>query len=194
MIYLLLAGLGALLFVKREEVAEVASDVAQEAEVFVATQVSNWTRWDADFKLAARVHNVPWTWLKAIAMNESSLGSAKSVAWGLQFPNDIEKSKSTDGKSWGLMQVTLSTAKGLDASATEAKLNDPKYSINLGAKYIAQMSKRYPTMELRYVEWVIKSYNQGPGNTDKERSGLISKGYADEYWERFKRNLQKVEA
>lgn len=181
------AAFAAIAFSARDEIASVAEEI-------MSTPNQNWTRWDADFKAAASKYGVPWTWLKAIALNESSLGSAKSVAWGLQFPNDIEKSKSFDGKSWGLMQVTITTARGLDPFATEAKLNDAKYSIDLGAKYLGQMYKRFPQVETRFSEWVVKSYNQGPGNTDKERSGQISKGYADEYWERFKRNLQKVEA
>lgn len=188
MIYFLIGG-GALaaLFLNRET-------IALTVETAVAKQSSNWTLWDADFKAAGAKYGVPWQWLKAVALNESSLGSAKSVARGLVAPTDIEGSKSTDGKSWGLMQVTLTTGRGLDPFCTEVKLNDPKYSIDLGAKYIGQMSKRFSQVETRYVEWVIKSYNQGPGNTDKEKSGKIAKGYADEYWDRFQRNLQKVEA
>ena len=169
---------------------------AKPAREFVLEKISlnqNWNRWDKDFKAAGLKYSVPWQWLKAIALNESTLGTYPSVALGIQEPKNVEGSKSQDGKSWGLMQVTLTTGRGLDPFCTEEKLNNPLYSIDLGAKYVAQMAKRFPQVEVRYVEWVIKSYNQGPGNTDKERAGKIS-GYAGEYWDRFKRNLIKVEA
>jgi hypothetical protein len=134
-----------------------------------------------------------WMILKSIALNESDLGRAKSVARGMLVPSDIEGSKSSDGKSWGLMQVTIKTAKSeLDPNATEEKLNNPEYSIRLGAKYVAKLQKSFSTLELRYLEWVVKSYNQGPGNTLKEKSGQVS-GYAKEYWERFLRNLERVQ-
>lgn len=170
----------------------LALNFRNEIDEMVTTEPKNWRRWDADFKRSAAKYNIPWPWLKAIALNESSLGSYPSVARGLIAPSDIEGSKSQDGKSWGLMQVTLTTAKGLDKSATEAKLNDPIYSIDLAAKYLSQLVTQFPRSDSRYVEWTIKSYNQGPGNTKREIAS--GKGYADEYWARFQRNLKKVEA
>lgn len=180
MIFVLLGVLGFVAFNFREEVANV-----------VTTQPKNWTRWDSIFKKYGEVYSVPWEWLKAIAMNESSLGSYPSVARGLIAPHDIEGSTSQDKKSWGLMQVTLTTAKGLDPLATAEKLNNPDYSVQLAAKYLSQLSTQFPSMISRRVEWIIKSYNQGPGNTRKEIA--TGKGYAQEYWERFQRNLKKVE-
>lgn len=151
----------------------------------------NWNRYDELYKKYAQRWGIPWTWLKAIALNESDNGNYPSVARGIASPSDVEGSKSQDGKSWGLMQVTLTTARGLDPSATEAKLNNPEYSVNLSAKYLSSLSAQFSKVDSRYVEWTIKSYNQGPGNTRKEMSK--GKGYADEYWERFSRNLKKVE-
>lgn len=152
---------------------------------------ANWTRFDYLFKRYGTLYGVPWTHLKAIAMNESSLGAAKSVAIGLSNPNNVTDSKSSDGKSWGLMQVTITTARGLDPSATEVKLNNPDYSVRLAAQYVSQLRKMFSYSDPRFLEYVIKSYNQGPGNTKNEIK--TGKGYANEYWERFKRNLAKVE-
>ncbi|KYG70038.1 hypothetical protein AZI85_15205 [Bdellovibrio bacteriovorus] len=170
---------------------------SQKEEIKTVMQKTNgsWTRWDADFKAAAAKWKLwpnAWKDLKAICMNESSLGEAKSVKHGLQYPNDIEASKSYDGKSWGIMQVTLTTAQWLDSSATEAKLNDPIYSIDLAARYLAYLRKLFPGELATDIQWIIKSYNQGPGNSQKERAGT-SKGYAGEYWARFQRNRQRVE-
>jgi len=158
----------------------------------VEENLDSWNRFDALFQKYGNIHGVPWMWLKAICLNESSLGAAKSVARGLSVPSDIEGSKSSDGLSWGIMQVTLRTARELDPTATQEKLNNPEYSINLSAKYIKKLTSLFSKLDLRYTEYVIKSYNQGPGNTRKEISGATS-GYAGEYWERFKRNLKRVE-
>ncbi len=169
----------------------VALNYKSEIVEKVEENLDSWTQYDHSFQVFGAVYGVEWTWLKAIALNESDLGKAKSVARGLEFPKDIEGSKSSDGKSWGLMQVTLRTARGLDPEATEEKLNDPEYSIELASKYISQLQKMFNPLSERYVEAVIKSYNQGPGNTKKELDGETS-GYAKIYWERFQRNLNRV--
>lgn len=152
---------------------------------------TNWTRFDSMFKRAAAKYAVDAYMLKAIALNESSLGLAPSVLRGEFAPNDIEGSKSSDGKSWGLMQVTLTTARGLDALATEAKLNSADYSVDLAARYLKSLEKYFSKADPRYQEWIVKSYNQGPGNSIKERDGK-SKGFAHEYWARFQRNYKRA--
>ena len=151
-----------------------------------------WRKFDALFQRSGSDYGVNWAWLKAIALNESDLGREKSVERGLNFPLDIDGSKSSDGKSWGLMQVTLSTAKTMDPGATPIKLNNAAYSVNLAARYIQTLMGYFPKSDPRYLEWVVKSYNQGPGNTNKEKSG-VGGGYANEYWARFQRNLKRVE-
>ncbi len=153
--------------------------------------VSAWNRFDDLFEKYGDMYGVPRFWLKAIAMNESDLGRAKSVARGLIVPTDIEGSKSSDGLSWGLMQVTLKTGKWLDATTTVEKLNDPDFSVYLSAMYLSQLQNQFSRNDSRFDEWVIKSYNQGPGNTKREMVGAGG-GYANTYWERFQRNLNKV--
>lgn len=154
-------------------------------------------KYDALFKKYGLKYGVNWHWLKAIAMNESNLGRAPSVAEGLKNPFNIEGSKSSDGLSWGLMQVTIKTAKSLDPTATEVKLNNPEYSIDLASKLTAQHMKMFNSKDKRYVESVIKSYNQGPTHTKNEMNGVNSnptwKLHVNEYWARFQRNLQKIE-
>lgn len=159
----------------------------------IETKLDSWTTYDALYQKYGVKWNVPWTWLKAIALNESDNGRAVSVARGIAYPDDIESSKSSDGKSWGIMQVTLSTAGDMDPSVTPQKLNNPEYSINLGAQYLGKFLPTYfSRSDSRYLEWIVKSYNQGPGNTLKEKKGEIS-GYAQSYWERFQRNLKRVQ-
>jgi len=152
----------------------------------------SWTRFDSLFKKYGNEYDVDWKWLKAIALNESSLGAEKSVARGLEVPSDVEGSKSSDGLSWGLMQVTVKTAQGLDKTASPEKLNDPDFSIRLAAQYLSSLGDYFTLSDTRRTEWIVKSYNQGPGNSLKEKKGLIA-GYAQEYWNRFQRNLTRVE-
>jgi soluble lytic murein transglycosylase-like protein len=181
-IYWILAALGITAFSQGEVILEKIDENSE-----------SWTRFDGLFQKYAEKYGLKWTWLKAIALNESNLGREKSVALGLLNPNNVEQSKSYDGKSWGLMQVTLKTAKTMDSSATEAKLNNAEYSVDLAARYLAKvLLPSFSPLLLRRTEWVIKSYNQGPGNTQREIRGEHG-GYANEYWDRFQRNLKRVE-
>lgn len=161
----------------------------------VETKLDSWRQYDSLFMLYSpgRIGGVDgWKILKAIALNESDLGKYPSVALGIQTPYDVEGSKSQDGKSWGIMQMTLPTAKDLDPTASEVKLNNPEYSIRLSGQYVKWLTKYFSPLDVRYLEYVVKSYNQGPGNTLKEIAGK-NQGYANEYWSRFVRNLKRVE-
>ncbi len=149
----------------------------------MTVQDDSFTKWDALF---SRYGGDDWSVLKAICMNESSLGRAPSVALGLVDPSNAEASKSTDGKSWGLMQMTLPTARDYDPDVTPAKLNNPEYSIRLAAQFLRSLRRQFSELE-----FVVKSYNQGAGNSRKEIAGTID-GYAGEYWDRFQRNYKLV--
>lgn len=170
--------------------------ISMKTKDALADELTAWsdsfTRWDPLFRKYGSQYGVAPKYLKAIAMNESSLGEAPSVRRGLAAPTDIEGSKSSDGKSWGLMQLTLPTARDFEPNATPTDLNNPDFSVRVAAKFLARLQKRFPVVEVRWLEWVIKSYNQGEGNTEKERQGKAS-GYAGEYWARFLRNLALIE-
>lgn len=157
----------------------------------VAVNMNIPSTYDTHFKKYGSKHGVNWLLLKRIAMIESKIGTHSTVARGLKNPSYFEGSKSTDGKSWGIMQVTLTTAKWLDGSATVEKLNNADYSIDLGAKYLAYLQGLFPKSDSRYWEWVVKSYNQGPGNTAKERAGT-SKGFAHDYWAKYQKYSQQI--
>lgn len=149
-----------------------AETKAYSAPGYTYTQ---WIRYDATFKYFANIYKIDWKWLKAIALNESSLGTNSLVARG---------AVSTDGKSYGLMQLTFPTAKDMNQgkAVTPDDLNDPEKSINWGAKYISWLYD-YCDEEL---DLAIQAYNCGPGN--------IKKGIrVPEYLARFKRNIALVE-
>jgi membrane-bound lytic murein transglycosylase MltF len=133
---------------------------------------------DELFQKYAIKYNLDWRMLKSIAIIESSLGRAPSVAHGIKNPTDVENSKSSDGKSWGLMQVTLPTARDYDSNATAERLNSPEYSINLASQYLRTLFSIFKG-DVKIIEKVVKSYNQGQGNT------LKGKTYADGYWIKY---------
>lgn len=130
-----------------------------DAGVMAITGDDSFTKWDVLFKTYGAQYGVPWRWLKAICLNESSLGQARSVIVGLNNPADIDGSKSSDGLSWGLMQITLATANGLVGPVTPQYLNDPDNSVKLGAMLVSQLVKRFGIDDR---ESVIRAYNGGP--------------------------------
>ncbi len=157
----LLIGIGAALFIAQ----------AKGKDLVVLSQFE---KYDPIFKKYSARYSVPWRWLKAIALNESSLGTNPRVLAGLV---------SSDGLSWGLMQVTLTTAKDLykrEVSAEELK-ND-EISVDLAAKYLQRLMRYFPGDTRK----IIMSYNQGEGNTMK------GKEYALPYWEKFQKHLKMI--
>lgn len=152
--------------------------------------VANNPSYDDLFKRYAP-KGIDWNVLKKIARIESHIGLAPSVAYGILNPTDIENSKSSDGLSWGLMQLRPSTARDFDPSATAQKLNNPEYSIYIAGLYInwcrSYLLRNTFLTEAnpRFTEFLVKSYNQGVGNTSKEiKSGGI--GFASAYWTKYK--------
>lgn len=155
--------------------------------VSAVTGDDSFTHFDGLFKRYGKESGVPWTWLKAICMNESSLGQAASVSIGLADPSDIEDSVSTDGKSWGLMQLTLATARSLSGnpSLQAVSLNDPNTSVRLAAKLLVEL---IGTFGIDDRESVIRAYNGGPGFAHTTSGKL----YTPVYYARFVTHLATV--
>lgn len=138
--------------------------------------------WDSLIRKYADQYKVPFEWVKAVMMTESSLGQAKSVKRGIENPQDIEGSKSSDGKSWGLMQTTIPTARMFEPGVTAVELNEPETSIRLGVKYLAWLISKKGMNE----ELVIRSYNGGPGFLASERG----RNMTALYYAKFVANLK----
>jgi soluble lytic murein transglycosylase-like protein len=120
----------------------------------------DFTRFDSLYKKFGKQFKVPWRWIKAIAIIESNQGNADSVAYGLENPGDVDGSTSSDGKSWGVMQTTLSTARWLEGQQiTVPYLNIAENSIRLGTRYLQYLISVFGYDE----EKVSRGYNGGPG-------------------------------
>ncbi len=153
-----------------------------------------WTRFDDLFSHYGQIFQVPFEWLKAFCMTESDLGRDPRVARGLVEPTDVEGSKSTDGKSWGIMQVTLPTAQDYDQDASAEQLNEPGYCVMIAAQHVAHLMQVFPVVmePAQRLESIVEAYNEGEGNELKELAGTGG-GFANTYRERFMRNLEKVQ-
>jgi hypothetical protein len=142
------------------------------------TKTELYSDFDNLFVNYANVYGINAKMLKRIAFVESTVGNNSRVKKGLLNPNDIEGSKSTDGKSWGIMQMTLTTARDYDSTATAQKLNNADYSIMLASKHIKMLASLFPNDERS----IVMSYNHGQGNQKKfllaEKNGTLK---ASEY-------------
>jgi membrane-bound lytic murein transglycosylase MltF len=178
-LFLIPVALGVFLFSRKVS----ASEAPPNKKMFLSP---TWTKYDGFFKRWATAYGVDWKWLKAIAMNESSLGLHPSVALGLKDPTN-KASVSDDKLSWGLMQMRLDTAKQFDSYATIEDLNNPTKIIKYSAQFLEWVIKQFPRDSGESLRRkVIMSYNQGVGNT------LKGKTYASGYYDKFLKHLEYI--
>lgn len=124
-------------------------------------------KYDVWFKKYATKYGLDWKMLKAIAIKESTLGENPLVKAG---------KVSTDGLTYGLMQMKFTTAKFYIPTLTEAdfKTNYEK-QIEAAAMFLSDLKRKY--------NWDAKklviSYNQGETNT---RNG---KDYTGDYYPKY---------
>lgn len=121
--------------------------------------------YDELFKKHASINKFPWKWLKAIAKQESSLGLDSRV---------INGEVSGDGLSYGLMQIAEGVGSPMEISIKgkggRAALNDPEYSVNIAAKLIGYLNRKYSGQE----DKVFLAYNQGEKNTDAGKDYTVN--------------------
>lgn len=123
--------------------------------------------YDAEFAAAAREHGVPAALLKAIAGQESDfIASAANLSGG-----DGER-----GGSYGLMQMSLATARLMRPDITPALLYVPGVNTSLGARHLATLLRAAARNGYGF-DSAISAYNAGnsrhrPG--DGKRVGPIA--------------------
>jgi|GEM_PF-3973253 len=116
---------------------------AQQPFKAALAQASEPTGLDAIFSKASKTYGVSEKLLRAVAQAESGMD-----------PNAVSKCGAQ-----GIMQLMPKTAKALGVTDPL----DPAQSITGGAKYLAQMLKRYDGNETL----ALAAYNAGPGNVQK---------------------------
>ena len=183
MIGLILIGAGVLLASKK---SDSGSDKMLSTEKY--------SQYDSIFKSAGTKYGVPWIRLKRIAWIESKVGTYRSVAIGIKNPNDVKGSVSDDGKSWGIMQMTLTTMGDYDSTPTPQELNNVSYSIDLAAKHLKMLATLFTN-----ERDIIMSYNHGQGNQKnfiiKEKNGTLLKTQylaGRDYWAKYQQAIAEV--
>ena len=165
----------------------------------LASSNLNFILYDSIFKKYGQQYGVNPTWLKAICMNESNLGMAPSVARGLLNPSDSGGSVSSDGLSWGIMQVTVITARDFDPAATYYQLNQAEYSIQMAARVMVRSLNSFNSAtSLDFEKQNIMAYNAGIGRVNQWLSGTLTNAgqnaiaNASDYFNRYMRNKQVI--
>jgi membrane-bound lytic murein transglycosylase MltF len=131
--------------------------------------LSKWTdKYDALFIKYANLNGLDWKMLKAISMNESSLGKNKGYE--------------PKGGTTGLMQIQIATASRFIKDLTSSQLVDDEIQIKAASEYLKWLKNRFKND----VRKMVISYNQGEGRTDK---GL---DYTKDYYDKYINHYQEI--
>lgn len=127
-------------------------------------------KYDDKIKAVAKKYNIPWYWIKGIALNESHLGENPLVKAG---------KASSDGKSYGIMQMTLETANTYaKRKVTIDELNNVDFSFDIAGKFLANLSEAFAGVE----KPIIMAYNQGKQATIQGSVKAENYYYRYLYW------------
>lgn len=135
---------------------------------FVGSNEKLTRQYDSLFIKYAKDYKLNPLMLKAIALNESTLGKNKGYE--------------PKGGTTGLMQIKLSTAQDFFKNLTAMELDKDEVQIKTASAFLASLSKQFSGDEKK----IVMSYNQGAGAT---RAG---KTYAEEYWQKYLKHKQLI--
>jgi soluble lytic murein transglycosylase-like protein len=103
------------------------------------------TRFDPLIQDASVRYGVPFAWIKAVIATESNFN-----------PLAKREEPAIGDRSLGLMQILTRTARGLGFDGPDSRLFDPAVNIDLGARLLADLRRRYISFERTY-----SAYNSG---------------------------------
>lgn len=172
--WLIILAVGAVLYFNKEAIAGS----------IVTVQTENTSQsFDDIYKKYAAIYGLDWKNIKATAIIESNEGKHPSVSLGLQDP-DNESSVSEDGLSYGIMQVTISTANDFFPGTTFSDLNNPDRCVKIAAAIMNRNAQTFPGN----LEYQVRAYNGGTGFLRTKR------GQNDTpiYWQKFQRARAKL--
>lgn len=136
--------------------------------VLVFKKVMNLTtEYDHLFIKYANKHGLDWKMLKAIALNESTLGKNKGYE--------------PKGGTVGLMQIKLSTARDYYPNLTDKDMMNDEIQVMSASAFLRDLLNK-----TKDVKKAVMSYNQGLGNT------LKGKTYADPYWAKYLKHYDLI--
>lgn len=142
--------------------------IVKGVQMIVGSNEKLTRQYDSLFIKYAQEYGLNPIMLKAIALNESTLGKNKGYE--------------PKGGTTGLMQIKLSTAQDFFKNLTAMELDKDETQIKTASAFLASLSKQFPGDEKK----IVMSYNQGAGAT---RAG---KTYAQPYWEKYLKHKQLI--
>lgn len=126
----------------------------------------------------AAKYGVPFDWIKAVMMTESS-GN----------PMAFRDEPAIGDASYGLMQLLYRTARGLGYTGEAIGLYDPMISLDLGTKLIAQIRRQVG----EDFEAMYSAYNSGDPSAYKDSSQVAAHvANADSWLERVRATLGDI--
>lgn len=99
-------------------------------------------------KNAASEYGISIDWICGIIAHESSFNANATNLFG----GDLKR-----GGAWGLMQLTLDTARDYDKDITKDQLLIPDINIDIGCQHLARIKKRWGGQ----LKTVLCVYNSG---------------------------------
>lgn len=125
-------------------------------------------QYDALFLKYATKYKLDPKMLKAIALNESSLGKNKGYE--------------PKGGTNGLFQIKLSTARDFIKDLLPHQLETDEKQVETAALYLSSLSRMFKGDEKK----IVMSYNQGQGAT------LKGKTYAEGYYQKYLKHKELI--
>lgn len=130
--------------------------------------------YDDYFKKYANILGWDWRWLAAIAYKESKFDPT-AVSWA---------------GACGLMQLMPTTA--ISLGLTEEEFHDPELNIKASAQYLNKMQNLFPNIEdeREKINFILASYNAGPGHIFDARALTVKAGKDPNVWDNVKEFLR----
>lgn len=132
----------------------------------------------AEAAIYADRYKIPLTLAKNIHVAAKEAGISSTTAFGLVKAESSFRSKVVSPVgAIGLTQLMPATARGLRPGTTRSDLMKPETNLQLGFKYLKQLTDRYDGNE----KLALTAYNRGPGTVDKmlKRGKNPDNGYAE---------------
>lgn len=155
-----------------EKLADLAinENATEDATVAEAQKLAEKYR-ESGFKVSERL---------ALQIHEAAVenGIKPEVAFGLVKAESGFKNEATSHVgAIGLTQLMPATARWLKPGTTRSDLRDTETNLNIGFKYLADLTKKYDGN----TKLALLAYNRGPGTVDRIRAagGDPANGYAE---------------
>lgn len=139
------------------------------------------SEFDEHFKRSGNRNGINPNYIKALGLNESWLG---------KYQNSVTVNGNTTA---GILHIELPTARDYEPSISHEELVKPENEIEIGTQHFKWLLEQFDND----LELAVRAYNGGIGRVKQHLKGEAPEHWiknTTSYWERFNRNLSKLEA